>query len=209
MPLKPGYLVIAGVGGLIVYSGLKGKGFSSALRSVIQGKSPGKASPDTANQITAAQYGYGIGTGGQYGGGSTGLPYGTVGATPAGPGETAWFTALLVTLAAPPTKADLASLHNWRVRESPWNAQPPDGAQYTHNPLNTTLSTSSVTGAVNSVGVKTYSSAAAGIAATAGTLLGGYPAIVSALRRGVGLASGDPAVAAELLKWSGGGYSSV
>jgi hypothetical protein len=129
--------------------------------------------------------------------------------TPPGPGETAWFTSLLVAMGAPPTTADLNSLHNWRVLECPWNAQPPDGAQYTHNPLNTTLGTSGVVGTVNSVGVKIYGSAVQGIAATAATLLGGYPAIVSALRRGVGLNTGDPAVSAELSKWSGGGYSAV
>jgi len=193
---------ITGAGGLIAVAGLKGWGVSRAFRDVIAGKNP-STHPQLTSQIMPAQFAVGGGTQG-LGGSGVGKAV-----TPTGPGETAWFTALLMSIAAPPTKADLASLHNWRVRESPWNALPPDGAQYTHNPLNTTQPGFGATGNVNSIGVKIYPTAVQGIAATAATLLGGYPAIVSALRRGIGLSTGDPNVGAELLKWSGNGYSSV
>lgn len=203
MALKPSYLVLTGVGVLIAVSGLKGWTISKSFQDIIRGQSPSK-SPVLTAQITSAQFAVPGGTG-------TGTSGGTGGhiVTPTGPGETAWFTALLLGIGAPPTPANLSSLHNWRSHESPWNALPPDGAQYTHNPLNTTLATKNVVGNVNSIGVRIYSSAVAGIAATAATLLGGYPAIVSAFRHGVGLSTGDPGVASELLKWSGGGYSSV
>jgi hypothetical protein len=201
LPLKASYLVLAGAGAIVVVAGFKGWGISQAVRDIIQGKNP--ATKQTAqNTITAAAY---VSPSGGYTGG-TNAPAPT---GPVGPGETAFFTAVLLAIAAPPTAPDLTSLHNWRLRESPWNDQPPDGAQYTHNPLNTTLVTGGSSGTVNSVGVQTYSSAATGVAATAQTLLSGYPAIVSALRRGVGLATGDPSVEAELSTWSDGGYSSV
>lgn len=40
MPVKGGYLAMTGVGALFMYSGLKGKKFSDALRAVIAGQSP-------------------------------------------------------------------------------------------------------------------------------------------------------------------------
>lgn len=203
MPVKPSYLILAGAGAIVAYSGLAGKGIGGAVRSVLGGQSPSTAAVATDALITSspdANTGAGTGAGESDAGPLT---------TPTGPGETAWFTALLVRLAAPPTAADLTSLHNWRTRESSWNATPPDGATYTHNPLNTTLRTSASIGSINSVGVQRYATAVGGINATASTLTGGYPSIVSALRRGVGLATGDAGVASELSKWSGGGYSSV
>jgi Lysozyme like domain len=51
MPLKGGYLFLAGIGGLFAYSGLKGKSLSSALRDVISGQSPANAL--AANGITS------------------------------------------------------------------------------------------------------------------------------------------------------------
>lgn len=57
MPLKPSYLLVVGAGGIVVYSGIKGLGISSATRQIIAGQSPATATP--ANQITPASYGYG------------------------------------------------------------------------------------------------------------------------------------------------------
>lgn len=201
MPLKPSYLLLVGGGAIVAYSGLKGKGVSSALRSVISGQNPKFAL--SANNIA--------GTPASGGGGGGGFTHGRAPLVkgPRGPGETAWFTAMLTALGAPATKANLASLHNWRLQESPWDTSAPDGALYAHNPLNTTLATSGSVGQVNSVGVQMYANAAAGIAATVQTLLGGYPHIVADLRKGIGLSTGDPGVAGELSTWSGGGYSSV
>lgn len=203
MPVKASYLAIVGGGAIVAISGIKGWNISHAFRDVITGKNP-NTNPQPASQIQSASVGTIT-----IGGGNTGLPTGTVGSGPIGPGENGFFTAVLTAIGAPATKANLLSFHNWRVRESPWNASPPDGAQYTHNPLNTTLLTSGAIGTVNSIGVRIYKSAVAGIIATARTLLGGYPAIVSDLRKGIGLNTGNPAVASELLTWSGGGYSSV
>lgn len=189
---------IGAVGALLMYAGVKGDSVPALLQAFVRGQGPGAVTPTVTDVSSGA-----TGAGGT-GSGITGQE-----ATPAGPGEAAWFTAMLASVGALPTKANLASMEAWQQHESPWNAQPPDGALFTHNPLNTTLETSASNGSVNSVGVQTYSSAEAGIVATAETLLDGYPAIVSALRSGTGLSTGNADVAAELSKWSGGGYSSV
>jgi hypothetical protein len=127
-------------------------------------------------------------------------------AAPSGPGERAWDIALLSSLGAPPTTANIQSLIHWRTHESPWDKTPPDGALYTHNPLNTTQSAPGAV-SINSVGVKRYPSTVVGIAATRKTLLNGnYSDIVRALRSGKGLGSG---ASHGLSTWSGGGYSSV
>lgn len=128
------------------------------------------------------------------------------GVTPSNATEKAFWTAVLKSLGAPANDANIKSLTAWRQKESPWNAQGPDGAQYTNNPLNTTLSTSNVVGSVNSVGVKRYNTTTAGVAATVQTLLGGYPQIVARLKSGQGLCGWS---SGEFSTWSGGGYSSV
>jgi hypothetical protein len=123
------------------------------------------------------------------------------GVAPAGAGELAWIKALMSSLGAPASAANIASLTHWIARETPW---PPVAR---NNPLNTTLNAPGAT-IFNRVGVKNYPTAAEGVGANANTLLGGYPNIVAALRAGHGLGGGG-SFSAELLKWSGGGYSSV
>jgi hypothetical protein len=64
MPVKGSYLAIAGAGGLLLWSGLKGKQWSDVLRQLIAGKKPGAAT--TAYTIsgtnpTIAAFGYGAG----------------------------------------------------------------------------------------------------------------------------------------------------
>ena len=124
------------------------------------------------------------------------LPYGTA---LTGAGATAWATAILTALGAPANSANLSSVKSWFAHE---------GGGGANNPLNTTLSTSGVTGSFG-VGVKDYGSPEEGIEATVQTLENGYGAIVSALRAGQGLSGGNAAVASELSTWSGGGYSSL
>lgn len=69
MPLKPGYLLLVGAGGIVVYSGIKGLGISSATRAVIAGSAPSTATP--ANQIQPASYGYGAQSFGGFAPGTT------------------------------------------------------------------------------------------------------------------------------------------
>ena len=109
-------------------------------------------------------------------------------------------TDLLKAIGAPATSANIQSIEDWAARE---------GGGGANNPLNTTLVTAGSTGAINNAGVQNYANAGDGVTATAQTL-GGYPAIVAALRSGGGIAgSTSSAVASELSEWSGGGYTSV
>jgi hypothetical protein len=147
------------------------------------------------------------GTPGAGAGSTTVVPAtGTAQALPAdtaltGANATAWADAILTTMGAPTTAANVSSMVNWFAHE---------GGGGANNPMNTTLQTSGSTGSINAVGVQSYSTVAAGVAATVQTLNGGnYPAIVAALKAGTGLSGGSGAVASELSTWSGGGYDSV
>jgi hypothetical protein len=125
--------------------------------------------------------------------------------TVTGPSETAYWAAVLGDLSAPATTADITSLSRWADHEGPW------GTVGQYNPLDTTLYEPGST-AFNTLGdgghVWNYPNASVGAHATAVTITGGYPLIVSALRSGGGLC-GDSAVAGELLTWSGSGYDEV
>lgn len=130
-------------------------------------------------------------------------PTGAVnGAAPTNSSQTAWFTALLKAIGAPPTTANLNSLAAWYKREN--GSWPPAAS---NNPLNSTLSMPGAS-TFNSVGVRNYASAQQGVTATAQTL-NGYPAIVTALKAGNGLCGATSGLAAAFHLWSGGGYSSV
>ena len=65
MPVKGTYLALAGGGAILLWSGIKGKKFTSVLRNVVSGQSP--ASAQTAALITQA-------TGDQGGGGGGSVP---------------------------------------------------------------------------------------------------------------------------------------
>jgi hypothetical protein len=122
-----------------------------------------------------------------------------------GGSETAFIAAVLADLGVPVGKrsADITSIASWFPHEFP--SWPPAAAW---NPMASTLQMSGST-TYNSAGVQNYVSAAEGAQATALTLADGfYPLIVADLRSGRGLC-GDTAIAAELLTWSGGGYSGV
>lgn len=197
MPVKASYLIAAGGGAILLWSGVKGYAWSTTFRNLITTGKPTTGTETTAYAIQTSPAAYT--SGGTVGTGTVTAP------GPSGVGERAFWIAVLTGLAAPPTTANIQSLIHWRTRESPWNNQPPDGAQYTHNPLNTTLSMPGAT-EVNSAGVKRYPNAAIGVAATVRTLHG-YSGIVSALRSGRGLCG--TGLASEFTTWSGGGYSGV
>jgi hypothetical protein len=119
--------------------------------------------------------------------------------TPSG-GNAGFAEAVLQGLGAPATAANLKSMNNWFAHE---------GTSAQNNPMATTESEPGAT-TFNSAGVKNYPNEAVGVAATVATLENGlYPAIVFALRGGVGLSTGNSQVESELSTWSGGGYSSV
>jgi cell wall-associated NlpC family hydrolase len=62
MPVKSGYLVLAAGGGLLLWSGVKGKNWSQALRAIVSGKNPQTATL-TAYPITTAQAAFSGGSG--------------------------------------------------------------------------------------------------------------------------------------------------
>jgi hypothetical protein len=122
------------------------------------------------------------------------------GTAPANASQTAWFTALLKSIGAPSTSANIQSLSDWYSHEN--SSWPPAAS---NNPFNSTLSAPGAT-TFNSVGVRNYATPTQGISATASTL-NGYPGVIAALKSGSGLCG--QGLASEFLKWSGGGYSSV
>jgi len=120
-------------------------------------------------------------------------------------GEAGFISAVLASVGAPGTPANQSSMAAWYRHE--WPAWPPRAQD---NPFDTTLARPG-SWSYNTFGgglhVQSYPSAGAGVQATAATLLGGYPLIVSALRAGAGICGYG--FAAELGRWSGGGYTEV
>jgi hypothetical protein len=182
MPVKGGYLFMAGVGGLALYASLKGKSFLSAFRDVLSGQSPKDAI--SANLIANTP--------------TVSNSQGISGAlfTGANASEKSYFSAMLKDLGAPATTANLQTMYTWANQEEP-NFPPPNA----WNPLNIK----------GPAGFQQWSSPAAGASGTAAFMLeNNYSAIVSALRSGQGLIGNtNPAVSQELSSWSGGGYSSI
>jgi hypothetical protein len=97
----------------------------------------------------------------------------------------------------PVTTSNVQFLYNWMKAE---------GGGGNNNPLNTTLREPGST-TFNSAGVQNFTSTDQGIQATLSTLKG-YPTVVAALQAGDAQAANDSgALAGDLSKWSGGGYS--
>lgn len=122
----------------------------------------------------------------------------------AGGGENAYFSAVAADLGAPATGANLRSLAAWASHEGPW------GTVGQWNALDTTLPEPGSWAFNHLPGgghVWNYPNASEGAQATAQTLLGGYPSIVSALRSGGGVCGNG--FSAEFSRWSGGGYQEV
>jgi TP901 family phage tail tape measure protein len=108
---------------------------------------------------------------------------------------------VLSRLGAPTNAANIDALVGWIQREG----NNPSIDKF--NPLDTTKAEPGAR-STNSVGVKSYTSWAQGLAATVATLQqSNFAAIVAALKAGQGLSG--PGIAAELSSWSGGGYSST
>jgi hypothetical protein len=115
-----------------------------------------------------------------------------------------WEAALLRALGAPVTKANIAWLDAWQKTE---------GGAARFNPLNTTQPAAGAT-SYNSAGVRNYTSAAQGTAATAATLKNGrYSQIVAALRSGNPqvfynrTASGDAQLISQIDTWGSHGFA--
>jgi len=130
----------------------------------------------------------------------------------------AWAATLLKAMDDPATAADVSSMLAWFTAE---DASKPAGA-FTYgagenDPLNLTAFSGDNVGVTGTEpsgagpshpGNLDFSSPDYGIAATAQVIVTKYPAINHALLTSRGLIR-NPAVAAELAKWSGEGYSSL
>jgi hypothetical protein len=213
MPIKAGYLLLAGGGGVFVWSGIAGKSVSSVFRQLAGGDSPTTAT--SANAITGENplsSSATVDVNGGSGSSPSSSPSSSPGNSAPTASETAWFTALLTAIGAPATQANLQSLTNWAKEEEPgWSGSGEGGV--TNNPLNhgadPSVPASKGTESVGP-GIPEYSTVGEGVKATADYLeMGNYSSILAALRAGKGLATGDPGVEQELSLWSGGGYNSV
>jgi hypothetical protein len=181
-----------GVGILFLWSAVRGKSVLSAAQQAIRGKNPQGATPDA--KVTGDNIGS-----------AASAAYTGTAVTPANGSEKAWITALLLTIGAPPTSANIRSMTAWISNEGPWGTQGENG----NNPLNT-----SITNSPGYLGkwpaapvVSIFATLTDGVAATAATLLSGnYSDVVGALRSGQGLCGRS---FAGLSEWSSGGYSSV
>lgn len=120
---------------------------------------------------------------------------GGVGSTASGPGEQSFMSAVLRDIGASASTQNLQAMYGWAKHEEP-SFPPPNR----WNPFN-------IRPAGSSTGFMQYPSATAGASATASLIAGGYPAVASDFRHG--WVNGFPGTAAELLRWSGGGYSSL
>jgi len=195
--ISPVGIAAIAAGGLLLYSAINGKGFSTSLRNILSGSSPSSGTTAYPIEGTPASL-----TAATTTTGSTSLPTIT---DPTSSSETAWITSVLTAIGAPATQANINSMSSWIAHEStyPGNGSNTGGL---FNPLNTTLGESGAT-EYNSIGVKNYTSEAQGIAATVATLLNGdYSDIVAALRTGNGLCGQS---FAGLATWSGNGYNQV
>jgi hypothetical protein len=110
MPVKGGYLFMAGGGAILVYSGLKNKSLSSTFRHLLSGKSPATAATGT-NTVN------GVSSSGNGSGGST---------NPAVPAASAasiaaYKTYALVMLTSHGWPGQFAQFNNVVMAESGWN----------------------------------------------------------------------------------------
>jgi hypothetical protein len=124
-----------------------------------------------------------------------------------GRGEAGYIAAVLSAVGAPDTAANQRSMTDWGALEGCWGCTGRNNQWDTTKPEpgSTWFNTFYSNGVAQHV--QNYPSAAEGVRATAATLLGGYPVIVSALRAGSGICGSG--FASELSTWSGGGYSEV
>lgn len=200
------------VGGILLWSGIKGYRLSYVTQDLISGKNPQSDPRVQSSQLSVSPGGLATSLFGgllqtllgalnpfhllSAGGGTTGTkggPGGPASATVSG----GFAASVLKTAGFPVTAANVASVEAWVRRE---------GGGGVNNPLNTTLRMPG-SSSFNSVGVQNYGSLSTGILATARTLLGGgYSDLIAAFKSGNGLCGRS---FGGLSTWSGGGYSSV
>ena len=174
-------LAYTAVGGVVLWSGIKGEKISDTFRGLLSGKAP------TGGQQPIS------GTGGPPAAAGVGAAVATGVSAVEGADETAFQTAMLHDLGAPATQANLASLTAWFRHEEP--SFPPPNAW---NPLNIE----------SGGGFAQYGSAAEGARASAGFIVAnGYGCIRMNLLSGRGLCGAQ--CASDFLRWSGNGYSAV
>lgn len=130
----------------------------------------------------------------------------------------AWATAIVDKIVTRPTAADVTSLMAWFAAED--DHKPAGVFTYgagENNPLNLTADSGDFPGVVGTEpsgaglghpGNLDFATPAQGVSATVAVIWVKYPVLAHALTSGRGLLN-NPAVAAELSKWSGGGYSSL
>jgi len=130
--------------------------------------------------------------------------------TPTGENEKAWSEAILTSLGAPLTSANIVSIGYWMQNEA---GSPPSGIVGANNPINVSQP---CCGGVpiqdDGDGVtflQSYPSVADGVEAITQYLnRGNYTTILADLKQGVGLMS-DSNLASEISLYSGGGYSTI
>lgn len=186
MPIKAGYLLLTGAGGIGIWAALKGKSVTGVFRNLIGGQSPANAA--NANAIQGAPTG------------TNNNPDVPMTVTNPGPGENAWIQAFLTTIGAPSTAANIRSVSAWIQHEGPF------GTQAANNPLNTTKQMTGST-SFDGLAVQNYPTSSLGLIAIAETLESGiYSDVLLALRSGNGLCG---QTFQGLATWSGNGYSQV
>jgi hypothetical protein len=187
MPVRGLPVAYAAVGGIILWSGVKGDTIAGTVRSLLSGQAP------TSGSETIGTPSVGIT--------EPSSSTSTTSGTGESESESAWVTAFLSALGAPASAANTASMTDWISHEGTF------GSGATNNPLNTTEPGYGSTSEFNSDGVRNYPTEQDGISATIATLNNGdYPDILSLLKSGAGLKSG---ASAGLSKWSNGAYTSV
>ena len=130
--------------------------------------------------------------------------------TPSGENQKAWSEAILTSLGAPLTSANIVSIGYWMQNEA---GSPPSGIVGANNPINVSQP---CCGGVpiqdDGDGVtflQSYPTAADGVEAITQYLnRGNYTTILADLKAGAGLMS-DPNLASEISLYSGGGYSTI
>lgn len=175
-----------GVGVVFIYGGIKGYSPIKAFENIIKGKNPNE--DQSTLSLVSAVTNSASGSGG--------------GIAPSDASQTAFIKAMLTSMGAPSTSANINSLASWMRHE--FGSWPPSAK---NNPFATTEQMPGST-QFNSVGVQNYANASDGVAANVKTLTNGrYNKIVAALKSGTGICGN--AFADEFSTWSGGGYSSV
>ena len=163
--------------------------------------------PTPAESLTTAPSGSGAGSGAP----NSGLtPQNTAEyETPSGQNQLAWSEAILTSLGAPITSANVLSIGYWLQNEA---GSPPYGIVGANNPIN--VSQDCCGGVpIQSDGdgvtfLQSYPTAADGIEAITDYLeRGNYTDILAALKEGAGLSGSN--LASEISLYSGGGYSTI